>query len=183
MRNVSDKTPSGRETSGATAFRLAATIFAIVVAINARSDVSIVDQLEGYYTAPAKYCSEREGNRLVPCDHPKVEDCLILKRIDSRHMWFSVNSAQSNGASCSVDGVAVADTHGLTYTDNDPGDGQDFHNVLSIFVKHRAIRFKSANASDRESFAPFCGAHASLDGLEFSLKDRHPINARTSCGS
>ena len=158
-------------------FSCIATCFSL--AANTGSDAAAT--LEGQYTARNVECSSPEGRNQVPCD-PATEDCLLLKRVDPRHLKFHVYSVQRNGTQCEVEGVAARRGDSWIYRETDRSTS-DFGKGFSMAVRNGRLVFKYLQEPDpAQHLPPFCGAQAQIDRIEFALASRQPYYRGLTCG-
>lgn len=137
------------------------------------ADENLLKRVEGYYTAPARFCSDVEGDKLVSCEG-EVQDCMEIKEISMRKAEINIWSTQTNGAECAVSGVASLEGRNLVYMASDlevkvgetPGVG------FSIDLSQPILRIKYINSEKKSWGAPFCGLQARLDRLEFDQKEK-----------
>jgi hypothetical protein len=152
--------------------------FAFVILLQSAlaSDSALLDRIEGYYAAPSPYCSDEQGKR---CD-PPLQQCLLIRRVDSRHAKFSFYSVQLYGDSCAAEGVADLRDNKLVYTDENPKDVVSNEQGIVIAISGDRVRLKYLKEPQAGTLA-FCGAHANLERIEFRLSDRQPVDHQ-KCG-
>jgi len=155
-------------------YRIAALV--VILPIAAASDTSLIDRIAGYYSAPARLCTEFDGEKYVPCNHP-YRDCLKLKKLDSTHAYFNVSSVQQNGAVCGMEGIAKIDHNTLEYVDHDSTDPMAYGAKLIIRVTNDAITFESIAGASAAGQDPFCGRQGQMRWVKFLLKDRRPFDS------
>ncbi len=138
--------------------------------------------LEGQYAARNVECSVPEGRNQVPCD-PGTEDCLLLKKVDPRHLKFHVHSTQRNGIQCEVEGVAARSGDSWIYSETDRST-RDFGKGFSMTVRNGRLVFQYLEEPDPAVHLPsFCGAQAQIDRIEFALASKQPSYRGMICGN
>jgi len=140
-----------------------------------RGDSSFITSIEGHYVAPARNCTQPEGDEQVPCD-PPMEDCMMIKRVDDSHAKLYVYSPQWNGSECGIDGVA--ELHGKVLRYTELGFDTSRGKKVDVKFEHGKITFEYVDPPDLAG-APFCGEHAQLNWVEFDLKKKQPLNHAT----
>jgi hypothetical protein len=156
------------------AYRIAALV--LVLPIAAASDTHLIDRIEGYYSAPGRLCTEFDGGKYVPCN-PPYRDCLNLKKVDSTHAYFSVNSFQRNGAECGMEGIAKVGRNSLEYVDHDATDPIAYGAKLIIHITNGVITFESIAGPSAAGQDPFCGRQGEMRWVKFFLKDKRPFGS------
>jgi len=128
--------------------------------------------IEGNYSVPASHCSEKEENFLAVCSGD-VHDTLSIKRISDNSAKFEVESIQRNFAECGASGVAVVEGDKLVYVSTEDDVTKGFQ--INIQLWHGKLTFHViAPAELTENSDPFCGFNATLNNLEFDLKNKTP---------
>ena len=117
---------------------------------------------DGLYGAPSRYCTEFKGGQLRSCQK-RNRDCLLLKTQPDGSLYFELHSVQANQHVCGLNGVAKPQGDGYVFSDED-AEGGTWRLSLHDNGRQWAIRQVSAPAGH---LSPFCGVHASPDGLRF----------------
>ena len=141
-----------------------------LIALLGASDTSLINTLAGYHSAPAKFCTERDGDTVKRCN-PRPNDCLFIRRVDARHAYVHAYSLQTDGHECEAAGVAeVVGDHLLLKDQGEIRKGER----VEIYIGKGKIRFRYPEDQKDEMIAPFCGAQASLDEIELPVSRSAP---------
>ena len=118
-------------------------------------------QWEGLYETASKSCSSPPGGGM-PCS--EFKDCLKIKE-SSGYYTVEIYSVQAYQNTCSAVLEMRDDPHGLAYMD---AQGREVW-----------LRLDGSNLTlMTNGFNPvgYCGAHASLDGIQFPVASRQEID-------
>lgn len=126
-------------------------------------------KVDGYYIMPSKYCTQYSGGRFVSCQKTHT-DCMLLKQQSEDSMHLEIYSSQADGHVCGLNGTAHIQGNRLIYREP---DAQNREWALEILVSDRSFELKYLSHPGHQ--APFCGVHASLDGVKF---DRNKTRKR-----
>lgn len=153
--SCSDAGDAGRESSAADL-----TSKSKVVRKNAESS-TIGSQWEGLYETTSKSCSSPPGGG-TPCS--EFKDCLRIKK-SSNYYVVELHSVQAYQNTCSAVLKMRDDPQGLAYMD---GRGREVW--LRLEGSNLTLLTNGFNS------VGYCGAHASLDGIEFPVASRQAID-------
>ena len=130
----------------------------------ARKDASmptVGPQWEGLYETVSKSCSSPPGGG-VSCS--EFKDCLRIKK-SSDYYTVELHSVQAYQNTCSAVLEMRDDPQGLAYMD---AQGRE----VWLRLKGVDLIFMTNGFNP----AGYCGAHASLDGIEFPIADKQAID-------
>lgn len=134
---------------------------------------TFLDVVQGYYSAPARYCTELSGDRLVPCASGN-RDCMLIKRVDQSHVQLRIYSVQANGHQCGVSGIAAVRDGQIEYVGG-VQDGPDRGKHVIIAMEGGRLTIHYRKDDDSVSRAPVCANEARLDLLQFSIDSKRPV--------
>lgn len=121
----------------------------------------LLDEIQGYYSLPSRYCTEFNGTKIVSCEK-KFKDCLVIKKKNGQFAEIEIFSTQANMHVCGVKGTAILKNGSLVYFDQDAEEeGQGLR--ISVTEKHLVLKYLKPNPQQ----VSFCGAHADIDDLKF----------------
>lgn len=144
----------------------------LAVTLGAALDViaaDLLDDVAGYYSIPAKRCSEFVAGELVQCGK-EVRDCLYIGKKSNRTATVEMWTAQTNWHDCAAHGTATLVGRELhlmldqSIEEDVPGQG------LRITIGRKTITFSLIEEPSHGD--PFCGARASVSRVVFPRKAR-----------
>lgn len=153
--SCSDPIDTGRESGAADSTRKSNFV------LKDAESVTVGPQWEGFYETASKLCSAPPKGG-TPCSDFK--DCLRIKK-SSDYYTVEFHSVQAYQNTCSAVLEMRDDPQGLVYMD----------------AQRREIRLRLEGANitlTTNGFNPigYCGAHASLDGIQFPVAGRQEID-------
>lgn len=129
----------------------------------------------GYYSSvqPSHCRTNPNDDRCLA--YYKEPACLQITEQGKKQYNVEAHVIDTRGFSCTFVGTASFSKEGLTAFPREPvEDGQ----YLSIRNDGSHIILREDKPRE---FNGYCGAHVSLDGIEFSSKDREPVRNPGSC--
>lgn len=126
--------------------------------------------LAGHYSMPSQYCSQYKGGKFAACSKSQ-RDCMLIKPDSKSTLHLELYSAQADGHSCGVNGQAQIENGQIIYRDT---DAQNREWAFEIVDAGKFLIIKSVSAPGHQP--PFCGAHASLNGLKFLKASKRSLS-------
>lgn len=123
---------------------------------------SATSATDGLYAAPSRYCTALKGGQLRAC-RKRHRDCLLLKTQADGALYFELHSVQANQHVCGINGVAKREGGAYVFSEQD-ADGGTWRVSLQDTGRQWTVRQVDAPPGH---LSPFCGVHASPDGLRF----------------
>lgn len=123
-----------------------------------------VDDILGYYSTPSRRCVEYNGKKFVSCES-RFRDCLLVKKLKDVAM-VEVFSVQANQHLCATQGFLENRGGRLVVSSSDLTDGVGGNPGFEIVVSKNLLRLRYL--SEPSGVAAYCGAHATLEGLQFN---------------
>ncbi len=141
--------------------------------------MDLLSSIEGYYESN-KLCDIHMGSRAItPCGN-NPDTCMTIKRIDKTHAELHIESFQSNGHECAVDGIAELQGDSLVYVQNNQHDGDDGRG-FKINTKGETLSIKYIEDSASHTDNAFCAINASMERIVFRRASKQGL-AGHHCG-
>lgn len=141
--------------------RLILLLFFVVVFNH--SNAGVIDW-EGRYIGLSSGC---EKNKKLKNGCRKNKDsCILVKNGAGGEVHLEIFVIQSNGHSCMINGVAKIIDNSIIYS----AIGTEGE-IWSVIIKKNDKKIVISQNGEG-GISPFCGAHASLDGLQFLRDER-----------
>ncbi len=132
-----------------------------------------INALAGRYSMSSQYCTQYKGGKFAACSRSQ-RDCMLIKPDSKSTLHLEIYSSQADGHSCGVNGLAQIEEGRIIYRDT---DAQNREWVFEIVDSGEFLIIKNTSTPGHQS--PFCGAHASLNGLKFPKASKR--NSTRTC--
>lgn len=153
----------------------------LIISAASASDGNLIDVLQGFYQNESSSCSEQDDDGKLQECMPPMQECLLIKKIDSEHASIDFYSPQGNLESCGVNG-AVAQLTGkaLVYQKTEKGPREPSNTSgFAITLSGRQINIDYDPLPS--SSAAFCGIHANLEAMHFDADKKQDPKGQ-QCG-
>lgn len=128
-----------------------------------------INSLAGRYSISSQYCTQYKGGKISACSRSQ-RDCMLIKPDSKSTLHLEIYSLQADGHSCGVNGRAQIEEGRIIYRDT---DAQNREWVFEIVDSGKFWIIKNTSTPGHQS--PFCGVHASLDGLKFPKASKRSL--------
>ena len=145
-----------------------------------RFSKSDLANLQGYYSSSGHCVITGKPGRPQPCGQ-EADSCMLITRIDEKHVRLNIESLQTNAHECGISGIAEFRGSKLVYVQGSEGN-EDDHRGLEVETSGPKLTIRYLADRTPHDTNAFCATNATLEGLAFSKSAKRSTVGRT-CGS